>query len=129
MSFIGELGSVVKVSPMGDIQVIDSPENTFIVKDRTPFFFKVAGDLKDGQILYGVYGPIIDSPEMYVGYTCNITLRTDGSDWMKEEVSQANFIVGPSIVTRNHVYDFRNPEGLSMKGYPKMLRFAEVSAC
>ena len=96
------------------------------MEDRTPFEFQVEGWLEDGQIFYGLYGPVVAGPECYHDLICNIILREDGSDWRKSSKSSANLKVGPSIATRCHRFDFRHPDGTNVLGYPLLLRFGEI---
>jgi hypothetical protein len=53
-------------------------------------------------------------------------VREDGSDWRVVSRSSAGFKVGPTAVGRNHVHDFRHPEGTILEGFPRMSRFGEV---
>ena len=127
MTPIATVGALVRVSPADDIQYWASPESPWeFVTDPTPFVFRVEGWLEDGHIRYGIYGPVVDGPERYLGLLCSIVTRWDGSDWRIESSSAAGFKVGPSIVTRDHRYDFRHPDGTTLEGYPCMSRFGEV---
>jgi len=119
-------GALVEVTPWDSLTVTheDSYE---MIDDRTPFVFRVEGKLEDGQLFYGLYGPVVSGPERYHGLICNIILRADESDWRKTTQCVANFVVGPSVVSRNHRHDFYHPEGVTMLGFPCISRFAEIS--
>jgi hypothetical protein len=127
MAALGTVGTLVRVTPWDDLFYRPSPEAEWeLVTDRTPFVFRVEGWLEDGHIFYGLHGPVVDGPQRYRGLICSIIVRNDGSDWRVESRSSAGFKVGPNVVVRNHMHDFRHPEGTILEGYPRMSRFAEV---
>jgi hypothetical protein len=127
MAALASVGALVRVSPWDDLQYWARPDSAWeFIDDRTPFVFRVEGWLEDGHISYGLHGPVVEGPERYRGLLCSIITRADGSDWRVESSSQAAFRVGPSIVVRNHEYDFRHPEGTTLEGYPRMSRFGMV---
>lgn len=123
---IADIGAILKMSPCDDVQLIVSEGDWSFIEDRTPFLFKVEGHLYDGQIFYGLFGPVLSGPDRYSGLICNIIVRVDETDWRVESSSQVNFFVGPSTVSRDHGYDFRHPEGIRNEGYPWFVRFADV---
>jgi hypothetical protein len=125
METLATIGVRIRVTPWDDIWIVDG-ESVETVDDRTPFEFQVEGWLEDGQIFYGLYGPVVSGPERYHSLICNIILRSDGSDWRKTSRCSANFKVGPSIATRCHAYDFRHPDGTKILGYPRIVRFGEI---
>ncbi len=127
MAPLGTVGILVRVTPWDDLQYCPSPDSEWaFVHDETPFVFRVAGWLQDGHISYGLYGPVVGGPERYRDLICSIVVREDGSDWRVETSSSAGFKVGPSVVVRNHMHDFRHPDGTTLEGYPRMSRFGEV---
>jgi hypothetical protein len=127
MAALGTVGILVRVTPWDDLQYWPSPEAEWeFVDDRTPFVFRIEGWLEDGHISYGLYGPVVDGPQRYRDLICSIIVREDGSDWRVQSRSSAGFKVGPNIVVRNHMHDFRHPEGTILEGYPRMSRFGEV---
>lgn len=126
MNFLADIGATIEVTPGDDIWVKSSDTTTTYLDDRTPFRFSVAGRLMDGQIFYGLYGPVISGPERYLHLTCNIMVRIDGCDWRKERASGANFKVGPGMAERRHEFDFRHPEGTRIAGYPVIGRYGHV---
>jgi len=123
---LADIGTTIEVSPSDDVQYRLSDGSTGFMDDRTPFQFKVIGRLEDGQIFYGLFGPVVSGPSHYLGLICNITIRVDGSDWRQEQLSQASFRLGPSVAQRDHRFDFRHPEGIKMEGCPRYGRFGEV---
>jgi hypothetical protein len=129
MAALATVGGLVRVTPWAELQYWASPESEWVfVADGTPFVFRVEGWLQDGHIAYGLYGPVVDGPERYRNLMCSIVVRNDGSDWRVDSLSSAGFKVGPSVVVRNHMHDFRHPEGTVLEGYPRMSRFGEVMA-
>ena len=129
MAALGTVGVLVRVTPWDVLQYRPSPEAGWeFVDDRTPFVFRVEGWLEDGHIFYGLHGPVVDGPQRYRGLICSIIVRVDGSDWRVESRSSAGFRVGPNVVVRNHMHDFRHPEGTTLEGSPWTSRFGEVVA-
>jgi hypothetical protein len=96
------------------------------IHDPTPFEFRVEGRLEDGQIFYGLYGPVVSGPQRYHNLICNIFVRADGSDWRISSKCQARFKVGPSKATRIHSHDFRHPDGTQVSGLPLIATFGEI---
>jgi hypothetical protein len=126
MKNLADIGVRVRVTPWDDIWVRTTEEPVDYINDPTGFEFLVEGRLEDGQIFYGLYGPVVSGPERYQNLICNIVVREDGADWRISSESSANFKVGPSKVTRCHQYDFRHPEGTAMSGLPVIGRFGEI---
>lgn len=127
MAALATIGALVRVTPWDELQYWPRPGSAWeFVDDRRPFLFRVEGWLEDGHIRYGLHGPVVDGPERYRNLRCSIITRLCGSDWRVESSSQAGFKVGPSIVVRDHQYDFRHPEGTTLEGYPQMSRFGLV---
>src|SRR5206468_5951471 len=124
MKFLASIGVRIRVTPWDDIWVKMSELDAInYINDPTPFEFLVEGWLEDGQIFYGLYGPVVSGPKRYQNLICNIVVREDGADWRISSESSANFKVGPSRATRCHQYDFRHPEGTLMSGWPVIARF------
>jgi hypothetical protein len=124
---LATVGTLVRVTPWDDLQYQPGPDAACeFVADRTPFVFRVEGWLEDGHIRYGLHGPVVDGPERYRGLLCSIITREDGSDWRVESSGSAGFKVGPGVVVRDHMHDFRHPEGTTLEGYPRMSRFGGV---
>ena len=127
MAALATVGALVRVTPSDDLQYWPQPGSEWeFVDDPRPFLFRIEGWLEDGHIRYGLHGPVVDGPDRYRGLWCSIITRLDGSDWRVESSSQAGFKVGPSIVVRDHQHDFRNPEGTTLEGYPRVSRFGLV---
>ncbi len=126
MKTLANIGARIQVTPWDEIFVKTTEDPGIYVHDPTPFEFLVEGWLEDGQIFYGLYGPVVSGPERYHNLICNIFVRLDGSDWRISSKSQANFKVGTSKATRCHSRDFRHPEGTEVSGLPLIARFGEI---
>ena len=127
MKALASIGSRIRVTPWDDLYVrMSEQDGGNYINDPTPFEFRVQGRLEDGQIFYGLYGPVVSGPERYHNLICNLFVRLDGSDWRISSNCQANFKVGPSKATRVHMHDFRHPEGTEVSGLPKISRFGEI---
>lgn len=126
MAFIADIGTVLRLTPHDDLQIASGDGVYRDSDDRTPFYFQVHGHLYDGQLFYGLFGPVLSGPARYKGLICNILVRTDATDWRKETRNQVNFKVGPGVVTRNHREHFGHPEGTRLEGYPCISRFGLV---
>lgn len=125
MTFIADIGATLKLTPFDNPQVLLDEQSDFFA-DLTPFHFRVEDHLNDGQLFYGLFGPVIAGPELYQGLICNIFVRVDETDWRIETESQVGFLVGSSKAKRDHRYDLRFPDGTIVKGYPKIARFGGV---
>ena len=125
MATLATMGITIRVTPWDDVMARYQDSFEF-VDDRTPFEFQVEGRLEDGQVFYGIYGPVASDPERYRGLICNAILRADGADWRISSRCDANFKVGPSIATRCHAFDFRHPDGTQVSGHPVFSRFGKI---
>lgn len=123
---LADIGVTIEVTPWDDVQYRLEDGSGGFLDDRIPFRFEVAGRLEDGQIFYGLYGPVISGPDYYLGLICSIVVRIDGSDWRHEQVSNASFRLGRCAASRNHEYDFRHPDGINVEGFPRYGRFGEI---
>src|SRR5262245_17182255 len=126
MAVIADIGTVLRLAPHDDLCIALGDGIYRDSNDRTPFEFQVHGHLYDGQLFYGLFGPVLSGPSRYEGLTCNILVRADATDWRKETRSQVNFKVGPNVVTRNHHHHFGHPDGTRLEGFPHISRFGLV---
>jgi ribosomal-protein-alanine N-acetyltransferase len=126
MAFIADIGTVLRLTPEDDLAIVSGNGVWEYCDDQTPFCFRVQGHLYDGQLFYGLFGPVVSGPSRYSGLVCNIVVRTDATDWRRETWNQVNFIVGPGVVTRNHREHFSHPDGTCLEGFPQISRFGEV---
>ena len=126
MAFIADIGTVLRLTPDDDLQIASGDGAWCSSDDRTPFDFRVQGHLYDGQLFYGLFGPVLSGPPRFAGLICNILVRTDATDWRNETRSQVNFKVGRSVVTRNRHEHFTHPEGTCLEGFPRISRFGMV---
>ena len=126
MAVIADIGTVLRLTPQDDLQIASGDGAWDFCDDKTPFHFRVQGHLYDGQLFYGLFGPVLSGPSRYEGLICNILVRTDATDWRKETRSQVNFKVGPGTVTRDHREPLGHPEGTRLEGFPRISRFGLV---
>ena len=126
MGFIADIGTVLRLTPDDDLQIVLGDGVYCNSDDRTPFNFQVQGRIYDGQLFYGLFGPVLSGPSRYERLICNILVRTDATDWWNETRSQVNFKVGRSVVIRNHYKHFNHPDGTCLEGYPRISRFGMV---
>ncbi|GAB4154173.1 MAG: hypothetical protein Tsb009_30720 [Planctomycetaceae bacterium] len=126
MTPIATIGAIIRVSPATDINVSMPDVPPIFLEDRTPFEFRVEDRLYDGQLFYGLYGPVVSGPEQYRDLICSITVRMDATDWRKTSCCHANFKVGKSKVERNHRYGLGHPDGTVTGSYPEYCTFAEI---
>lgn len=125
MNSLSDVNQIIEVTPWDNVQYYNE-EGKVAIFTNDPFRFKVEGRLLDGQLFYGLYGTIIKGHSRYLDLTCNIILRSDGSDWTSSQDCTANFIVGCCKAKRNHAYDFRHPSGVTVDGFPRMSRFGRI---
>jgi hypothetical protein len=125
MAVIADIGAVLRLTPQDDLQIASGDGVYDVCKDETPFYFQVQGHLFDGQLFYGLFGPVLSGPSRYKGLICNILLRTDATNWSNEARSQVNFKVGRGVVARNHREHFGHPDGTRLEG-PCISRFGIV---
>ncbi|MCA9070709.1 MAG: hypothetical protein KDA84_17385 [Planctomycetaceae bacterium] len=126
MKMIASTGVNIKVTPCGSL-FVKTEEFEGSVDDSAPFVFRVEGRLEDGQIFYGLYGPVISGPDRYRNLICNIIVRADGTDWRKTRHCSAKVVLGPSQVQRDHRYDFRDPDGVIMDSPPLIVGVGMIS--
>jgi RimJ/RimL family protein N-acetyltransferase len=126
MAVIADIGAVLRLTPHDDLQIATGGGVWDFCDDQTPFDFRVQGHLYDGQLFYGLFGPVLSGPSRYEGLICNILVRTDATDWRKETRGQVNFKVGPGVVTRDHRHHFGHPDGTCLEGFPRISRFGLV---
>jgi RimJ/RimL family protein N-acetyltransferase len=126
MTVIADIGVVLRLTPQDDLCIALGDGVYDMCDDQTPFYFQVQGHLFDGQLFYGLFGPVLSGPSRYEGLICSILVRTDATDWRNETRSQVNFKVGPSVVTRNHREHLGHPEGTCLEGFPQISRFGMV---
>src|SRR5437588_732103 len=79
MAALGTIGNLVRVTPWDDLQYWPSPEAAWeFSDDGTLLFFRMEVWLQDGNIFYGLTGPVVDGPQRYRGLFCTIIVREDG---------------------------------------------------
>ena len=136
MQMLATNGTLIEVAPWDDLQHWPDANTPWdFVNDRTPFRFRVAGELVDNGFFFGLYGPVKSGPERYLNLICNIMLRNDDSDWYNSTKCGASFKVGPTIAKRVADYDpanhsdwpfYLHPEGTHVDGFPRTSRFGGI---
>src|SRR5262245_3831201 len=126
MTVIADIGAVLRLTPQDDLQIASGDGVWDFCYVQTPFYFLVQVHLYDGQLFYGLFGPVLSGPSRHEGLICNILVRTDATDWRNETRSQVNFKVGPGVVTRDHREPLGHPEGTRLEGFPRISRFGLV---
>jgi len=125
MTSLSDIDQIIEVTPWDDVWYYNE-EGKKELFTNNPFRFRVLGRLEDGQVFYGLYGTVIEGDSRYLDLTCNIMVRSDGSDWTSSQDCSANFVVGSQKAQRNHGYDFRHPSGIVVEGFPRMGRFGRI---
>jgi hypothetical protein len=133
---LATIGALIEVTPRDDVQYFpDLQSDWTFIEDRSPFFFRVSGELKDQGSLFGLHGPVESGPERYLGLICNILIRYDDSDWRHQCKGGASFKLGPTITERVAEYDpalhddipfYIHPEGTVVHGHPQFLRYGGI---
>ena len=133
---LATIGSLIEVTPWDDLQYWpDANTISIFIDDRTPFYFRVAGELIDDGCFFGLHGRVESGPVRCLDLVCNIMVRHDDSDWHKTSECGASFKVAPSIAQRvggyrsadhSDVPFFLHPEGTFVEGYPRTSRFGGI---
>lgn len=136
MSPLATIGALIEVTPQDELQHWPDEDTSWsFIDDRTPFRFRVAGELVDEGCFFGLQGPVESGPDRYLNSICNIMIRYDDSDWRNTSRCGASFKVAPSVAQRVVTYDpvehsdvpfFLHPEGTSIEGYPRTSRFGSI---
>ena len=136
MAALATIGTLIEVTPWDELQHWTDADTVWhFVDDRTPFRFRVAGELIDAGFCFGLYGPVESGPDRYRDLICNIMLRHDNSDWYNTDQCGASFKVGPSIAKRVADYDpamhsdvafYHHPDGTFVDGFPRTSRFGGI---
>lgn len=136
MSPLATIGALIEVSPQDDVQHWPNEGSAWsFIDDHTPFRFRVAGELFDEGVFFGLQGPVEFGPTRYLNLICNIMLRYDNSDWRSTTRSGASFKVAPSVAQRVVSYDpaahddvpfYLHPEGTIVEGYPRVSRYGGI---
>ena len=136
MPALATIGTLIEVTPWDELQHWPDPHTVWeFVDDRTPFRFRVAGELIADGIFFGLHGPVDSGPDRYLGLVCSIMLRYDDADWHRTIECSASFRVRPTIAKRVPGYDpathcdvpfYLHPEGTSVDGFPRTSRFGGI---
>ena len=136
MPSLATIGTLIEVTPWDELQHWpDASTDWHFLDDRTPFRFRVAGELIKDGFFFGLHGPVVSGPDRYAQLICNIMLRHDDSDWCNATECGASFKVGPTIAKPVPDYDhamhsdvpfYLHPEGTFVDGFPRASRFGGV---
>lgn len=140
MSPIAEIGPIVKVTPLDEVQYIESKDKYQMISDLFPFSVRIAHievatpeliAISNGYVLsdqvVAVSGDVISGHHRYVGQVATLFLRTDFADWRIDNVSHAGFKVGSQRAILNGRYPPQHPESADIP-YPYYNRFAVIDS-
>ena len=126
MNAIADMGSLLEVTPQDEIWIKTGPQPCEFVRDFSSFRMRVDGLFEEHGSLCGVYGPVVGGAPRYQHLIASVFVRLDGSDWIRDRSTQANFKVGPAKARRVAQYHFRDPRGSEVWGLPVIGRFGSV---
>jgi hypothetical protein len=125
---IASIGSVVRVTPRDDLQILRGKDDYEIVDDRTPFRVRVLGIIREDDVLIGVSGPAIDGHPRYDGLIAPLLVRCDGSRWESDVLSGVNFKVGSMVARRVSSFPVGHPDGTVIDSYPYIMRYGIIES-
>ena len=127
MPAIAQLGSIITVTPGDEIQICYAPGHHEFIDDRTPFTIKVSGTYEENGSIIGVHGNVISGPDRYRDRIATLFIRTDNSDWRRDNISGVSFKVGASPARRNQTHSYFHPEGSDLD-YPFIIRHGSADS-
>lgn len=128
MPAIAKIGTEVRVTPGDDVQIVFAPGKHEFFDDRSPFSLRVAGTMEESGKIIGVFGDIISGHHRYQGQIATLLVRSDHSDWRRDNRSTANFKVGRSVARPNGKHPFAHPEGTDVDGFPFVIRYGSLDS-
>ncbi|SPE63376.1 hypothetical protein SBV1_970030 [Verrucomicrobia bacterium] len=128
MPAIAEIGTEVRVIPNDDVEIVLAPGKHEFTDDRSPFFIRVTGVMKEADKIIGVFGDVTSGHQRYQGQTATLLVRLDHSDWLRDNRSAANFKVGKSVARPNGKHPFYHPEGTDIEGFPFLIRYGSLDS-
>ena len=124
---IAKLGTLITVTPADEIQIVSGPGDYEFVNDLTPFCVRVAGVIREGGKIVGVFGPTTSGAERYRGLIATLMTRLDNSDWTRDNRSAAQFKVARTAATVNGRHPFDHPEGTDVP-FPFIVRYGSIDS-
>ena len=124
--FLADEGMIVELIPHNPIYIADTSGSSRLMSDS--FCFRVDGRLMEGQLFYGLCGPILVGMSPYTNLICNLIVRLKPTDWTCNTECRANFKIGRTKVERVYSESFYHPLGTSMEGWPVISGFADIKA-
>ncbi len=128
MPAIGQIASVVTVTPSEPVQVVHELGKHEFIDDRSSFALKVSGLIEEKGRIIGVYGDVISGHERYRGLIATLLIRLENSDWTRDNRSAAQFKVGRSPARPNGKHPYYHPDGTDIDGFPHFVRFGSVDS-
>ena len=116
------------VSPGDDVEIVLAPGTHEFTDDRSPFFVRVTGVMKEADKIVGVFGDVTSGHKRYEGQTATLLVRLDHSDWRRDNRSAANFKFGRSVARPNGKHEFYHPEGTDIEGFPFLIRYGSLDS-
>ena len=123
---IASIGTVVRVTPGDELQIVRGKGDHEFVDDMSPFRVRVADILRDDGVLIGVTGPVIDGHPRYHGLVATLLTRIDDSHWETDTHSGVNFKVGRSVAHRVGGLPHSHPDGTEIDEYPFIVRYGSI---
>ena len=120
---IASIGTIVRVMPADELQILRGKGDYEFVDDRSPFRVKVTDMLREDGVLIGVTGPVIDGHPRFHGLIATLLVRFDDSHWETDTHSGANFKIGRTIAYRVPGFSHTHPEGTKIDDYPHIVRY------
>lgn len=125
---IGTVGTIVKVTPDDDIEIVRGPGDYEFIDDPNPFWFRVEDTLLEEGLVVSVWGSVTKGHERYLDLIATLTTRVGNSDWSHDNRSAAGFKVGKSRAMPNGEYPIQHPWGTNIEGYPFIIRYGSVDS-
>ena len=125
---IASIGSVVRVTPGDELQILRGKSDYEFVDDRSPFRVRVSDIIHEDGVLIGVSGPVIDGHARYHGLIATLLVRCDDSHWESDVRSGVNFKIGSAVAHRVSDFPVGHPEGTEIDSYPHIVRYGSIES-
>jgi len=125
---IASIGSIVKVTPGDELQILHGENDYELVDDLSPFRVRVSDIIREDGVLIGISGPVIDGHERFHGLIATLLIRADHSHWESDVRSLVNFKVGSTVARRVNSYPVWHPEGTLIDSFPYIVRFGVIES-
>jgi hypothetical protein len=125
---IASIGSILRVTPGDELQIVHAKGEHEFVDDRFPFRVKVSQFIYEHEILIGVSGPVIDGHPRYQGFMATLLTRLDDSHWELDVRSAANFKIGATVARRIIGIPHGHPDGTVIDSFPYIVRYGSIAS-